>query len=991
MNPQLSEQLASRIEGDVYYDLPNRLMYSTDASVYRELPLAVVRPRHEKDIRTLVSFATEKGIPLIPRGAGTSLAGQVVGNGIIVDISRYMNQILEFNRKERWVRIQPGVVLDELNLFLEPQGLFFGPETSTSNRCMLGGMVGNNSAGSHSLIYGTTRDHVISIRAILSDSSTVEFKPLTVDEFNAKCTAGTLEGALYKNIRTILSDRNNEEHIRSEFPHPDVRRRNTGYALDILLDSEPFSGTAGKDNAPRPFNFCKMLAGSEGTLAFMTEIKLNLVPLPPAEKALICVHLNSVMEAVRANLLALEFRPDAIELMDKTILDCTRENIAQRKNRFFIEGDPGAILIIEFARNTKDEILEIKDKIEKEFRKNKLGFSFPIIFGKDINRVWALRKSGLGVLSNIPGDAKPVSFIEDASVNVRNLENYLKDLEEVFKELQLSSVYYAHISVGEIHIKPVLNLKDPEHVRKFRILGERNAKLVRKYRGSLSGEHGDGRARSEFIPVVIGDHNYSLLRSIKSVWDPAYIFNPGKIVDPVPMDKSLRYTPGQVTHEPPTIFSFGEAGGLLRMAEKCNGSGDCRKSALMGGTMCPSFMATRDENATTRARANMLRELVGNSEKKNPFNQKELYDVLDLCLSCKGCKSECPSNVDMAKIKAEFLQHYYDSNSIPLRTRAIAYITSLQRIGSILPWLYNFLISNRFSSGIIKKILGFTASRSIPGLYNITFKRWCKRNLKILNDSLGKSNGELYLFIDEFTDYNDTAIGITTVRLLNRLGYRILTSRHQISGRTFFSKGLLRSARRIAIRNIMAFKDIVSENIPLVGIEPSAILSFRDEYPDLADKSLKTEAVALGRNSFVLDEFLMSEMKAGKITKSSFTSAARNILYHGHCQQKALAGTESAKFVLSFPENYSVEEIPSGCCGMAGSFGFEKEHYELSQKIGDLILFPSVRNASEDTIISASGTSCRHQILEGTGRKACHPAEILYDALILSDQQFLSL
>jgi FAD/FMN-containing dehydrogenase/Fe-S oxidoreductase len=983
---EILTKLTLRIDGDVFTDHSTCLMYATDASVYRELPMAVVRPRHEGDIRELVKFASENRIPLIPRGAGTSLAGQVVGNGLVVDISRYMNRILEFNRKDRWVRIQPGVVLDELNLFLQPHGLFFSPETSTSNRCMISGMVGNNSAGSHSLIYGTTRDHVISIRAVLSDSSIVEFKPLSEDDFNAKCTAGTFEGSLYKNIRELLSDGNNQKHIREEFPHPDVIRRNTGYALDSLLNTEPFTGKRNKNQIPDPFNFCKILAGSEGTLAFMTEITLHLVPLPPPEKALICVHLNSVTEAVRANLIALEFKPDAIELMDKTILDCTSENITQRKNRFFIEGDPEAILIIEFARNTKEEILKIKEQIEEKLRNNNLGFSFPIIFGKDINKVWDLRKAGLGVLSNIPGDAKPVAFIEDASVNVKNLENYLKDLEEVFTELQLSSVYYAHISVGEIHIRPVLNLKDPKDVRKFRTLAEKNALLVRKYRGSLSGEHGDGRARSEFIPVVIGDHNYSLIKRIKSTWDPQGIFNPGKIVDPVPMDKSLRYSPGQVTAEPHTIFSFDEAGGILRMAEKCNGSGDCRKSALMGGTMCPSFMATRDENTTTRARANLLRELVGSSDKKNPFDQKELYRILDLCLSCKGCKSECPSNVDMAKMKAEFLQHYYDSNGIPLRTRAIAYISSIQKIGSFLPSLYNFIITNSFFSGIVKKVLGFTENRSIPKLNKVTFSRWCRRNLERLNNNVIKPNGTLYLFIDEFTNYNDAGIGIITVRLLNRLGYKILMSRHQISGRTFLSKGLLRSARKIAIRNINAFQDVVNENIPLVGIEPSAILTFRDEYPDLAGKSLRDEAVALGRNALVLDEFLMREMKAGKISKTLFTSEPKKILFHGHCQQKALISSESIKYVLSFPVNFSVEEIPSGCCGMAGSFGYEKEHFDLSQKVGELILFPAIRNASEDTIISAPGTSCRHQIKDGTGKEAYHPAEILYNSLVLSDQ-----
>jgi FAD/FMN-containing dehydrogenase/Fe-S oxidoreductase len=993
MDLQISEKdqsvldsLSSRIEGDVYTDLPTRLMYATDASVYRELPLAVVRPRHENDIRELVKFANKNGIPLIPRGAGTSLAGQVVGNGLVVDISRYMNQILEFNRKERWVRIQPGVVLDELNLFLEPHGLFFGPETSTSNRCMIGGMVGNNSTGSHCLTYGTTRDHLLSVRAVLSDSTIAEFKSLSVSEFQEKCATETLEGSIYRNIRDIFSDKNNQERIRAGYPHPDVVRRNTGYALDILLNSEPFSETVNRDNKTNPFNFCKILAGSEGTLAFMTELKLNLVPLPPPERALICVHLNSVTEAVRANLLALEFKPDAIELMDKTILDCTNKNIAQRKNRFFIEGDPVAILIIEFARETKEEILTIKDRLEKKFRDHNLGYHFPIIFGKEINKVWALRKAGLGALSNVPGDAKPVAFIEDASVNVNDLEYYLKDLKAVFAELNLSCVYYAHISVGEIHIRPVLNLKDPVDVKKFRILGEKTAELVRKYRGSISGEHGDGRARSEFIPVVIGNHNYSLLKSIKSTWDPEGIFNPGKIVNPVPMDISLRYSTGQLTRELHTIFSFDESGGILRMAEKCNGSGDCRKSALMGGTMCPSFMASRDEKTTTRARANMLRELLTRSDKPNPFNQKELYNILDLCLSCKGCKSECPSNVDMAKMKAEFLQHYYDSNGIPLRTRAIAYISSIQKMGSVLPALYNFIISNKYSSSVLKKILGFASNRSIPRLFPVTFKGWCKRNLKNLNKNLLIPNGSLYLFIDEFTDYNDTATGVTAVRLLNSLGYKIFTSHHQISGRTFLSKGLLRSARKIAIQNIIAFKDIVNENIPLVGIEPSAILSFRDEYPDLAGKSLREEAETLGKNCLMLDEFLMREMKAGVIKKIRFTSKIQKILLHGHCQQKSITGTEATRYVLSFPENYTVEEIPSGCCGMAGSFGYEKEHYDLSQKVGELILFPVVRKASEDTIISAPGTSCRHHILDGTGKKAWHPAEILYNALLSSDQ-----
>lgn len=969
------KMLTSALSGDLFTDISMRLMYATDASVYRELPMAVIRPRNAEDIKKVINFASAHCLTVIPRGAGTSLAGQVVGRGLVVDVSRYMNRILEFNASERWVRVEPGVVLDELNQFLEPAGLFFAPETSTSNRCIIGGMVGNNASGLHSLIYGSTRDHLLEARAILSDGSEAEFRPLYREGFERKLMGKNLESRLYRQIHEILSDEKLRKQIRTEYPDPTIIRRNTGYAIDTLLDTDPFS------RETEPFNFCKILAGSEGTLAFITALKLNLVPLPPAEKALVCVHFDTVENAIKGNLVALAFNPGAVELTDKTILDLTRENITQSRNRFFLKGNPGAILIIEFARDSLDEIRQIHKELEAALRKEGLGYHFPLITGPDIQRVWSLRKAGLGIMANMPGDAKPVSVIEDNSVNVNVLGDYIEEFNGILKSYELECVYHAHISVGELHIRPVLNLKDPVDVKKFRDIARDTAKLTRKYRGSLSGEHGDGRVRGEFIPIIIGEANYQILKDIKHTWDPDNVFNAGKIIDTPPMDSSLRYVPGKPIREIPTVFDFSESGGILRMAERCNGSGDCRKSALFGGTMCPSFMATRDEQTSTRARANILREFLGNSPKKNPFDHREIYEVLDLCLSCKGCKSECPSNVDMAKMKAEFLQQYYDLHRIPVRTRIIANIARIQKLGMVIPGLFNFLVTQQVLSGWLKKLLGFASARSIPVLYKKTLRKWIRQNLDRFNTEMVQVSGKLYFFVDEFTNYNDVAVGIKAIRLLQRLDYQVLTTPHGVSGRTYLSKGLLRKARNIAEHNVRALSGLLSQDVPLVGLEPSAILGFRDEYPDLVGRELKADARKMAAFALTLEEFLAREMDRGRIPVERFTGAKKHIKLHGHCQQKAISTTASTIKALSWPAGYTVEEIPSGCCGMAGSFGYEKEHYDLSMKVGELVLFPAIRKTVEGVMIAAPGTSCRHQIRDGTGRKALHPAEILHDAL----------
>ncbi|NOY36098.1 MAG: FAD-binding protein [Chlorobi bacterium] len=973
MTPALLKILKDRIRGEIFSDNTMRLLYATDASAYREVPLGVILPVNKQDIRHIINFVREHELSVIPRAAGTSLAGQVVGRGVVVDISRHMNRILELNTKEHWVRIEPGVVLDELNMFLAPHGLFFGPETSTSNRCMMAGMVGNNSCGSHSILYGSTRDHLLEVEAILSDGSDVVFRALDKNEFEQKLKEKSLEGDIYRHLYALLSDPANQEEIKNQYPHPDIHRRNTGYALDYLLDTDPFTGNG------KPFNLCRILAGSEGTLAFTTGLKLNLVPVPPPVKGLVCVHLEKPEDAFKANLIALKHLPGAVEMMDKTVLDLTKDNITQRKNRFFIKGDPGALLLVEFARETRQEIEQISRALVKDMRAADYGYHFPVLYGSDVNKVWDLRKAGLGVLANMKGDAKPVPVIEDTAVRVEDLPAYMEDFRKILERHNKSCVYYAHIGTGELHLRPVLNLKDPEDVELFHTLGLEVARLVKKYHGSLSGEHGDGRLRGEFIPIMYGDHIYDLFRQVKHTWDPHDLFNPGKITDTPVMNTYLRFQPGQHIPKVKTYFDFSESNGFLGAAEKCNGSGDCRKSSVIGGLMCPSYMATRDEDKTTRARANILRETITNSQQKNPFDDPGLYKILDLCLSCKGCKSECPSSVDMTRLKAEFLQHYYNAKGIPLRTRLVAWFPSIEKTGSLWPSFYNFFASNRFFSGLIKKATGFSRERTLPLLARQTFSGWLRKNRQWLSDPDAKST--VCLFIDEFTHYEDVETGKKAVWLLHALHYNIIPITGIVSGRTFLSKGLVKKAVKIIRRNIRKIHEITGDHRPLIGLEPSAILSFRDEYPDLAGTDLRKKADEIARNTFLLDEFLSGEMDAGKITSAAFTDKPLSVKVHGHCHQKALSSTQYTVKMLSFPENYTVEEIPSGCCGMAGAFGYEKEHYKLSMDIGELVLFPAIRQTAHGVVIAAPGTSCRHQIKDGTSRDAYHPVDILYDAL----------
>ncbi|MFW5756823.1 MAG: FAD-binding and (Fe-S)-binding domain-containing protein, partial [Tangfeifania sp.] len=943
----------------------------TDASQYKELPLAVTRPKNKEDIKKIIAFARENSTSIIPRGGGTSLAGQVVGSGIVVDVSKYMDKIVELNVDEKYVIVEPGVVLAELNQLLAKYNLQFGPETSTANRCVIGGMLGNNSCGLHSLVYGSVREHILEVDAVLSDGSEATFKTLTKQEFQQKLNGNSnkLEKAIYQNISEILSDAENQKEIRDQFPDPKLTRRNMGYAIDVLLNSEIYSEGGEK------FNFCKLLAGSEGTLAFSHRIKLNLIPLPPKHKGLVCAHFETLEESLHGNLIALKHNPTAIELMDDTVMQAAKKNIEQAKNRFFVKGDPGAMLMIEFSYETEEELQNTAAALEADFRAAGLGYHFPLITGADkIKRVWALRTAGLGLLANIPGDRKGVPGIEDTAVHPELLPDYVADIKKVLAKLGLNSVFYAHIATGEIHFRPLIDFKNPEDVKLFDTLMNETATLVKKYRGSMSGEHGDGRARGKFIPFMLGEKNYRLIKQVKKAWDPDNVFNPGKIVDTPPITESLRVVPGKPTPEYDTHFDFSQHKGYFRSIEKCNGTGDCRKSEVIGGTMCPTFMATRDEDKSTRGRANVLREFLYNTEKENPFDQQEIYDILDLCISCKACKSECPSNVDMAKMKAEFMQHYYDVHGIPLRSKLIAYLPRLNSLAYFFRGISNYMMN----TSLLKKAIGFEPKRSVPELSKLTLNKWVANGIPSPKRS---RNRKVYLFNDEFTNYNESDIGIKAILLLTKLGYEVTIPTHKESGRTFLSKGLVRTSKKIATENVNLLKELVSEETPLIGIEPSAILAFRDEYPELVDDKLQPDAKNLAQNALMFDEFIAAEIEKGNIRAEDFTQEHKQILLHGHCQQKAVASTEPTKKMLSLPVNYSVEEIPSGCCGMAGSFGYEKEHYDLSVKIGEMVLFPAVRGAEEKVIISAPGTSCRHHIKDGTGKTALHPVEIMWEAL----------
>lgn len=972
-----------------FTDSLHKIAYATDASVYREIPYGVAYPGSVDDIRELMRQALEKNVDLIPRAGGTSLAGQVVGSGIVVDISKYWNKILEINAEKRWARVQPGVVRDELNLTLKPYGLFFSPETSTSNRCCIGGMFGNNSCGTHSLVYGSTRHHVIAAKGILTDGSYEEFKDYRIEElegrfgkeFWKKEEHSSLIEKIYAQLITFAFDENTKKLIVEHYPDKELNRRSCGYAIDEVIETLP------------TINLCKLLAGSEGTLAFITEITVSLDPLPPKEIMVVCGHCDAMEKSFEANLVALNHQPTAIELMDGEILELSKTNEEQRRNRFFVKGDPAALLITELRAETREELDKKADALEQDLLQSGLVYDCTRVYGADVTKVWNLRKAGLGILGSMKGDAKPMGVIEDTAVAPSRMPAYMKDFREMLDKLGAKCVFYGHISTGELHLRPIINLKAKEGRTLFRTIATETAKLVKKHRGSISGEHGDGRLRGEFIPLQYGKETYELMRQVKQCWDPDGLLNRHKIVDTLPMDSMLRFEEDQqyavkkIIGTDQTYYNWkaafdecdapGATGArsqthaLMCTIEQCNGAGDCRKSNLIGGTMCPAYKVSRDEICTTRARANVLREVLTHGK-----DDKLVKEVLDSCLACKGCRGECPSNVDITRLRAELLQHYYDQHGTPLRSWLIARTAQFEDRCQYIRPLYNFFVSFKPTASFIKKTIGFAAERELPKLKKMSI------STQVIED-----DKKVWLFLDEFTRNHEPELAETFIGLLTQLGYGFTIPKHQESGRASISKGCLKRAKQLANQNVRMLKDMVTEESPLVGIEPSCILSFRDEYPDLVPSELRNDAKELGRHSLLFDEFLLREMKAGHISRDSFDQTPIEIFLHGHCHQKALVGVEVMAEVFRQLLNAKVNVIPSGCCGMAGSFGYEKEHYKTSLEIGEMVLFPAVRKATHrpqtsdlrpPTYVVAPGTSCRQQILDGTGVKAVHPIEILY-------------
>lgn len=971
--------------------------YATDASAYREMPVGVCFPRTAEDVKQLVLKCSEEGKFIIPRAAGTSLAGQVVGRGVVADISRYMTNILEINAHERWAWVEPGVVRDELNLRLKPDGLFFSPETSTSNRCCIGGMMGNNSCGKNSLVYGSTRQHVLEARGVLADGSEEHFKDYSLAEleerfgsrFWEKTEGGSLIENIYAQLVRLHLNPETKTTIEANFPDKSLQRRSCGYAIDEVI--------AG---LPERINLCNLLAGSEGTLAFTTAIKISLDELPSSNNMVVCAHCDTLEKSFLANLTALRHNPVAVELMDGKILELGKGNPEAQRNRFFVEGDPAALIIAEFNGS---DIEQNAAAFEADVAKEGLAYRCTRVYGKDVSRVWALRKAGLGVLSGMKGDAKPIGVIEDTAVAPERLPAYMADFRQMMERIGLDCVYYGHISTGELHLRPILNIKTEYGKTKFREVAQESAKLIRKHRGSLSGEHGDGRLRGEFIPVQYGEECYELMRRVKQCWDPVKVFNMNKIVDTPPMDEFLRFEVNQryLIEErigDNTCFNWraafdeckveGVSGvrsqthALMCSIEQCNGAGDCKKSSLMGGTLCPSYkVSERDELQATRGRANILREALTRGIAGKDIDSPEVREALYSCLACKACLAECPSSVDMTRIRAEVLQQLYKQKGTPLRSFLVARMAMVERLGSCCTPIYNFFASNRLTSAVIKKVVQFSSDREIPALSRRSMRKLVKIEARRNNK---KSDKRVYLFADEFTNFQEAELGLTFARLLTALGYEVEIPRHVESGRAAISKGCLVLARKFAKRNVGLLKDKISESTPLVGIEPSCILSFRDEYPDLVPAEMRREAIELGRNCLLFDEFIMREVANGNIDAKAFGRLDCEVFLHGHCHQKSLVGVQKTAQMLGLIEGAKVSVIPTSCCGMAGSFGYEKEHYKTSLAIGEMVLFPAVRKAMKEsspehpTFIVAPGTSCRQQIYDGTKQHAIHPIELLY-------------
>jgi FAD/FMN-containing dehydrogenase/Fe-S oxidoreductase len=957
----LERELGRAIRGNVRFDAGSRLLYSTDASMYQMEPVGVVIPRDADDVRAAVEIAARHRVAILPRGGGTSLTGQTVNHALVLDFSRYMDKVLEVNAEELWVRVQPGLVQDNLNHHVRPLGLGFGPDTSTSNRATLGGMLGNNSGGSHSIAYGLTVEHVIELTAVLADGSRAVFGEVTPDEFAAKCRAPGLEGQIYREVARIRDTYGDE--IQSRYPAH--WRRVSGYNLNELV---PAIGRRHPTNG-QPLNMARLIVGSEGTFVTVLEAKMRLIRRPK-KTAVEVIHYRDIQEALESSSSILETGPYAVELTDKMILDLARTNIEQSQRMGFVQGDPAAIMIVEYAGETDAEVRAKIEALEARRQRERFGYAAHVTHdAAEQGSIWKLRKAGLGLLLGMKGDKKPIAFVEDTAVAPQHLAEFVSRFREIFAKHDTVGAYYGHCSVGCLHIRPVIDLKTPRGLEQVRAIADEITDLVVRFNGTISSEHGDGRARSPYLERMYGPRIMQAFRELKRAFDPDNRMNPGNIVAPAGVTDHLRYGTQYTTWEPKTLLDFSEQGGFAASIEMCNGVGACRKT--LEGTMCPSYMATKDEEHSTRGRANALRAVLSGRLPAREFTGRRLYEVMDLCLECKGCKAECPSNVDMAKLKYEFLHHYYEANGLPLRNRLFGRIARMNRLGARLPGLVNWISGLAPTRWALEKIAGIDRRRPLPALAAQTFTDWFARR----TPPATAPRGEVVLFHDTFTTYNVPEIARAAVGVLETAGYRVVLVDRKCCGRPLISKGMLAEAREHAAWNVERLAPYARRGVPIVGLEPSCLLTLRDETVDL----LRSEdARVVARQAFLFEEFLVRER--GRGLALSFAARGKKALLHGHCHQKALVGTAPTVAALRWA-GFEVDEVDSGCCGMAGSFGFEREHYDISIALGNRRLAPAVKAAAADTEIVAPGISCRQQIQHLAGRRAKHPAEVLHESL----------
>jgi FAD/FMN-containing dehydrogenase/Fe-S oxidoreductase len=951
----LLKYLKYHTSAELRFDDTSRKLYATDASHYRIQPLGVVIPRTPEDLTAVVQIAGELTLPITARGGGTSLSGQSIGPGIVIDCSKYLDRVGEFNPETRSVTVQPGVVLDRLNRHLAGTGWMFGPDVATANRATLGGMLGNNSAGAHSVVYGKTVDHVRSLNVILADGRTTTLGYHDESSWNARCARHDAEGDLYRSIDAIA--RENAAEIEARFPK--ILRRVSGYNLP---------GIASRSLAP-------LVIGSEGTLAVIAEAELNLVPRPN-HRGLLVPHFDSLIPSLDCLAICLEMQPSAVELMDTMLIDLARQQRSLSKTMAAIEGRPAALLMVEFTGDTEAEVADRVGKLARRLQSAPgLTACVPALDAAIRDPLWNLRSSAVPLLYGMPGDRKPVTFVEDCAVAPERLPEFAERFRGIIRAHGTEGTFYGHASVGCLHIRPVLNLHDPADVVTMRAIMEDVTDLVLEFNGSLSGEHGDGLVRSEWNRKMFGPQIYEAFRQVKRAFDPENVLNPGKVVDAPAMEENLRFTPGAPVPTLPTVFDYEAQGGFFRSIELCNGAGVCRKT--QGGAMCPSYRATMDERDTTRARANALRHALDTVPSAVPLAEKWIAPVMDLCLSCKACKSECPSNVDLAKLKSEWQHAYYAK-----RTRPMGHYLA-KNIHTASPWasnaagVLNWLGRQGFARSILESLGGIDRRRSLPEWHRNHFRRWFLKHDRpphpqpLSRQGRGGPEKKVVLLDDCFTTFQEPQIGQAAVRLLERAGYSVELA-GICCGRAMISKGFLKEAQLLAQQGVRKLSWYAAEGVPVLGLEPSCLLTLSDEWPELVPSP---QAKAVAANAELVEGWFAKKVRSGEIVYTP-KAPAKPMAFHGHCHQKALVGVSGSVDALKLLPNAEVAALDAGCCGMAGMFGYEKEHYDISVRIANLELLPALAKRPEATVV-ATGTSCRHQIRDLCGRTALHPVEVL--------------